>query len=161
MDHFGQVMELKEQSKAIVKVRPNLSCSNCGRCGGFFGDPEKDRDRLVEVYNPVGAAKGQLVRLEAKDAEMLLAAFLLYLLPLAALLAGLFAGRNIALVRGLTGSADMWGLGLGLILMAATFLMLRLQEKRLAKGKRFKAVIAAVVSEDEIPEHARLPAPAE
>ncbi len=161
MEHYGQVMELKGQDKAIVKVRPSLSCSNCGRCGGFFGDPEKDRDRLVEVYNPIGAARGAFVRLEAKNAEMLLAAFLLYLLPLLALLAGLFAGRSLALARGLADSADMWGLGVGLILMLLTFFMLRLQEKRLAKGKRFKAIIAAVVSEEEIPEHARLPAPAE
>ncbi|MEW5921865.1 MAG: SoxR reducing system RseC family protein [Bacillota bacterium] len=161
MDHFGQVVELKEHNKALVKVRHNLSCSNCGRCGGFFGDPEKNQYHLVEVFNPIGAAKGQLVRLEARASEMLMAAFLLYLLPLVALLVGLFAGRAVALAGGLAGSADMWGLGTGLIFMVLLFSLLRLQERRLAKGKRFKAVIAAVVSEEEIPEHARLPAPAE
>lgn len=161
MDHYGQVIELKDKQKAIVRVRPNLSCENCGRCGGFFGDPEKNRDELVEVDNPIGAGKGELVRLEARATEVLLAAFMLYLLPLAALLVGLFAGRSIALSQGLTGSADMWGLITGFASMVVLFLVLRLNEKRLAKGKRFKAAIAEVVTEDEMPEHARIPAPAE
>ncbi len=154
-------MELKEENKAVVKVRPNLSCENCGRCGGFFGDPEQRQDQLVEVFNPIGAGKGQLVRLEARPTEVLLAAFMLYLLPLVALLVGLFAGRSVALSQGLSGSADIWGFLTGLVFMVLLFLVLRLHERNLAKGKRFKAVIAAVVSEEEIPEHARIPAPAE
>lgn len=161
MDHFGQVVELKEENKAVVKVRPTLSCENCGRCGGFFGDPEKKQDHLVEVLNPIGAGKGQLVRLEARPTEVLMAAFMLYLLPLVALLIGLFAGRSIALIQGLSGSADLWGLGTGLVFMVLLFFVLRLHERNLAKGRRFKAVITAVVKEEEIPEHARFPAPAE
>jgi len=151
VDHYGQVMELKGDHQAIVMVRPNLSCSNCGRCGGFFGDPDKKQTFLTEVSNPIGATKGQLVRLEARASEMLLAAFMLYLLPLIALLIGLFAGRAAALAAQLPGSADMWGLGTGLVFMVFVFLLLRLQEKRLTAGKRFKAVIAAVVDEEDIP----------
>ncbi len=161
MDHFGQVIELKEDNKAVVKVRPSLSCENCGRCGGFFGDPEKRQEELVEVLNPIGAEKGQLVRLEARPAEVLLAAFMLYLLPLVALLIGLFAGRSVALALELAGNADVWGLSTGVVFMIVFFIMLRLHERRLSRGKRFKAAIAAVVREEEIPEHARIPSPAE
>jgi len=151
VDHYGQVMELKGDNKAIVKIRANLSCRSCGSCGGFFGDPEKNQDRLAEAFNPIGAVKGQLVRLEARASEMLLAAFMLYLLPLFALLIGLFAGRAAALAGWLMGSADLWGLGTGLVFMVLVFLLLRLQERRLAGSKRFKAVIAAVVNEEDIP----------
>lgn len=160
MDHYGQVVELKADDKAIVKVRPNLTCENCGRCGGFFGDPEKNQERMVEVLNPIGASKGQLVRLEARAREVLLAAFMMYLLPLIALLIGLFAGRGVAMNLGLAGNADMWGMITGLVLMVLMFMLLRRQERQLAKGKRFKASIVEVVTEEEIPEHARL-APAE
>jgi hypothetical protein len=72
-------------------------------------------------------------------------------LPLIALLIGLFAGQAAALAVQLPGSADMWGLGTGLALMVLLFLLLHSQEKRLAGGKRFKAVIAAVVDEEDIP----------
>ena len=150
-------MDLKAEHKAIVKIRANLSCGNCGRCGGFFGDPQQNQDRLTEAFNPIGAVQGQLVRLEARASEMLLAAFMLYLLPLIGLLIGLFAGRAAALAGGLTDSADGWGLGTGLVFMVLVFLLLRLQESRLAGSKRFKAVIVAVVNEEDIPDYARLP----
>ncbi|NLX90121.1 MAG: SoxR reducing system RseC family protein [Firmicutes bacterium] len=153
MDHFGKVVELAEDDKALVRVRKNSICGNCGRCGGLFGDPEKRQEMLVEVNNPIGAKAGQMVRLEARAGEMLLAAFLLYFVPLVGLLLGIIAGRSWALNSLPSVNPDLFGLGLGLVLMVLVFLFLRLSEKRFTRGKRFKAVITAVVSEDEIPEY--------
>ncbi|MGI6317225.1 MAG: SoxR reducing system RseC family protein [Dethiobacteria bacterium] len=152
VEHYGQVMELRDDKRALVKIRQHLSCGSCGRCAGFFGDPEEKNHFLVEVFNPVGAQRGELVRLESRSSEVILAAFLLYLLPLAGLLAGIFAGRNLAVARAFSGSPDLWGLGIGLLFMIGIYLILRLQEKNLRRGKRFKAMITAVVDEDEIPE---------
>ncbi len=154
MDHFGQVIELAGKDKALVKVRRNSACGSCGRCGGFFGDPEKRNEMLVEVNNPIGAKAGQLVRLEAKASEMLMAAVLLYFVPLVGLLLGLFTGRSWALRSMPAVNADLFGLGIGFAVMVLIFLFLRIGEKRMTGGKRFKAVITAVVSEEEIPEHA-------
>jgi sigma-E factor negative regulatory protein RseC len=144
-------MELIGEDRALVKVRQHHACGRCGACGRLFGDPEQRDIFMVEVNNPVGAKRGELVRLEAGDREMLLAAFLLYLVPLMGLLVGLFAGRTLAIEAGLTGSPDLWGLGLGLVLMALVFIFLRAQDRRLAKGRRFKVVITSVVNEDEVP----------
>ena len=152
MDHFGQVIELSGTNKALVRVRKNSACGNCGRCGGFFGDPEERREMLVEVNNPIGAKAGELVRLEARAGEMLLAAFLLYIVPLIGLLIGLFIGRNWALNAELATNPDLFGIGVGFVFMVLIFFFLRLGEKRMSCGKRFKAVIAAVVSADEMPE---------
>ncbi|HHT47159.1 MAG TPA: SoxR reducing system RseC family protein [Firmicutes bacterium] len=152
MEHFGQVMELKDDKRALVKIRQHLSCGSCGRCAGFFGDPEKNNIFLVEVLNPIGAKKGELVRLETRSSEVILAACLLYLLPLAGLLVGILAGRSWAVSRALAGSPDLWGLGIGFLFMAGVFFLLRLYEKNLKRGKRFKATITSVVDENEIPE---------
>ncbi len=159
MEQYGQVVDLTGEQKALVKVRQHLSCENCGRCGAgtFFGDPGKRRlENLVEVLNPIGAGKGQLVRLEAKPSELLLAAFLLYIVPLMGLLAGLFAGRHVAIIQGLSGSPDLWGAGIGVVVMVSIFLVLRAKDGQFSRGNRFKAVITAVVDKSEIPEHARL-----
>ncbi len=159
MEQYGQVVDLTSDKKALVKVRQHLSCENCGRCGAatFFGDPSKRKlENLVEVLNPIGAGRGELVRLEARASEMLLAAFLLYIVPLLALLGGLFGGRSIAISQELSGSPDLWGALIGLVVMVAVFLVLRAKDAQFASGTRFKAVITAVVDESEIPEEARL-----
>ena len=151
MEHYGQVIELVGKDKALVKVRQHHACAGCGACGRVFGDPEQRDIFMVEVHNPVGAQKGQFVRLEVGERDMLFAAFLLYVVPLVGLLFGVFAGRRIALIFGLGGNPDLWGLGLGLILMALVFLLLRLQERKLFANKRFKVEITSVVYEKELP----------
>jgi sigma-E factor negative regulatory protein RseC len=151
LEHFGQVMELTGKDMALVKVRQHHACGRCGACGRVFGDPEQRDTFMVEVNNPVGAKKGQLVCLEIGEREMLLAAVLLYLVPLIGLLAGLFAGRGLAVSYGLGGNPDFWGLGLGLALMALIFVFLRAQDRKLARENRFKVMITSVVSADEIP----------
>ncbi len=153
MEQYGQVVDLMGEQKALVRVRQHLSCAGCGKCGGsFFGDPSKRLENLVEVLNPIGAARGELVRLEARTSEMLLAAFLLYIVPLLGLLAGLFAGRHAAAAQGLPGNPDLWGAIVGFLLMVTIFLVLRAKDTQFARGRRFKAVITAVVDEADIPE---------
>jgi sigma-E factor negative regulatory protein RseC len=155
MKQYGQVEEILEGDRALVRVRQNFSCGNCNCCGGFLGDPEKNRDILVEVINPVGAKKGQLVSLKASAREMLLAAFMLYLVPLIGFLLGLFAGRNWAISRSISGNPDLWGLGTGLLLMVLVFIILRGQESRLERGGRFKSIISAIIDVKELPEELR------
>lgn len=155
MDRYGQVVELREGQKALVKVRKHLTCGHCNRCGGFFGDPEKSVDDYVEVLNPINAEKDEHVRMETDPKEMLLAAFLLYIVPLIGLLAGLFLGRNFAVSAGLSGNPDLWGFFIGTLAMVSIFYFFRRQEARLAEGRRFKAIITAVIDERDIPEEAK------
>ncbi len=152
MEQYGQVVDQTGHQRALVRVRQHLSCAKCGKCGGtFFGDPGKRMDNLVEVLNPIGAGKGALVRLEARPSEMILAAFLLYILPLLALLAGLFTGRNLAASQGFSGHPDLWGAILGGVLMVVVFAVLKAKDAQFSSSKRFKAVITAVVEEKDIP----------
>ena len=147
MEQFGQIIERLENKKAVVKLRHHSICGNCGGCGKLFGNPEKDREDIVEVLNPIEAKEGEIVRLESSDSEMLFAAFLLYILPLIGLLAGLFWGRNMAIDAGLAGSPGMWGILIGSLLMIAVFLVLRKLDRRFSSSRRFTAVITGVVDE--------------
>ena len=152
MDHFGQVMKLEEDHKALVKIRQYSACSKCGKCGGFIGDMNSRGEMMVEAVNPIDAQAGQFVRLETKSGNVLLAAVLLYFVPLVGLLAGLFIGRYWAQYALPAMNADLIGLGLGLVFMVLVFYFLRLGEKRFARTKRFDAVIAAIVTEEEAAE---------
>jgi len=157
LEQYGQVIETREDQKALVRVRKHLACGSCNRCGGIFGDPEKNREDVVEALNPIRAQKGDHVKMEMNPNEMLLAAFLLYIVPLIALLSGLFLGRNFAISAGLSGSPDLWGFLIGLLAMLLIFYFFRRQESRLSRGRRFKSVLTAVVDLTEVPEESGPP----
>jgi sigma-E factor negative regulatory protein RseC len=151
MDHFGLVMEPSGDDKAIVKIRQNSACGKCGKCS-FIGDPATKGQMLVEAVNPIGAQSGQLVKIESKTADVLMAAVLLYIFPLIGLLAGLFGGRNWALNAMPATNADLFGLAVGLGCMVIVFFILRKGEVYFTRQKRFTTTITAIVSEDDIPE---------
>lgn len=150
VEQLGQVIERVKDNKAIVKLRHHNTCGNCGRCSKLFGDPEKHREDTVEVLNPIGAKEGEVVRLETNNSEMLLAAFLLYILPLLGLLAGLFWGRSLIISAALDWNPELGGIAAGGLLMVSVFLLLRKLDYRFSSGRRFKAVITGVVNESEL-----------
>ena len=76
-----------ETSESIAKVRASRheDCKSCGACAG-------DNAIVVDAKNPVGAKPGQHVVFEIKDAHMLRAAFIVYILPLIAIFVGALLG---------------------------------------------------------------------
>jgi len=153
LDHYGQVIELMEDHRALVKIRQTSACETCGRCGGgmHLGDPDKRGEMVIEVNNPINAEVGQLVRLESRASEVLFAGFLLYVVPLLGLIAGLFLGRAVASPFLTPTNADLFGLILGLVFMALIYAFLRSKEYSFSRDERFKSDITAVVSEEEVP----------
>jgi len=83
-EETGIVIETS-QNKAKVKASRHGDCENCGVCPG-------DNAMVVDVQNPIDAKVGQRVAFEIEEANMLLAAFVVYILPLLAILAGAIGG---------------------------------------------------------------------
>jgi len=71
----------------IAKVRASRhsDCESCGACPG-------DKATVMDVYNPVDAKVGQRVIIEIPEANMLKAAFVVYLLPLLTTFMGFLIG---------------------------------------------------------------------
>ena len=72
-----------------VKTSRHNNCDNCGACPG-------NSAIVLEAQNPLHAKAGQRVELEVRDANMLQAAFIVFILPLVAACAGSWAGRYAA-----------------------------------------------------------------
>jgi len=81
----GVVVGLKGEI-ATVKLKRHLECAECGSCLG-------DDAMVMEVLNPVGAAVGQTVVVEVEGDSLLLSAFVVYVLPLLAVVAGCAVGH--------------------------------------------------------------------
>ncbi|MCB2310743.1 SoxR reducing system RseC family protein [Clostridium tagluense] len=89
----GIIIEILEGNMAKVKVGRHGECKNCGACPG-------DSALIIEAQNLIGAKAGQRVAFEIKETNMLMAAFVVYIVPLIAILLGVIAGQAIAMKFG-------------------------------------------------------------
>ncbi len=150
MEQFGEVIAV-EDKVAIVKVRRHSACRQCGRCGmGITGGEAPDP--VVEVKNPIGARVGQVVKITMETRQLLFISFIVYLLPILALIAGIVIGLGLADAFGLAAEGrigDIISIGLGLFLMVATFFFIRGWDRRVAGSSKMKPVAVDIVEEEE------------
>ncbi|MDD4169098.1 MAG: SoxR reducing system RseC family protein [Desulfotomaculaceae bacterium] len=74
---------------AKVKASRHNDCDNCGACPG-------DNATVMDAYNQVDAKVGQRVNVEIPEANMVKAAFIVYLLPLITTFMGFLIGLWIS-----------------------------------------------------------------
>src|SRR6056300_1379656 len=94
----GTVVELKGKMIAVVMCTKSSLCENCATNGNCaLGDD--DNTRLIQVHNPLAAEVGEQVRIATTTKSFLQSSFLLYIVPLIALvigaITGLLVGENI------------------------------------------------------------------
>ncbi len=144
MEQYGRVLKRLDGEKVLVMVRRHSACRNCGGCGGTMKG-RTSNDAFVEAQDLLGAPKGAEVRLETETKNVLLSAFLLYLLPLAGLLIGLIAGRQAAVYAGVVGDPDLWGLAIGIVIMAAVYFYLRKLGQWMEKSGRLEIRVTEIL----------------
>lgn len=74
---------------AKVKTSRHNDCESCGACPG-------NNAIVLEARNPLQAQPGQRVEIEVRSNDMLLAAFVVFLLPLASAFVGIWGGQYLA-----------------------------------------------------------------
>ena len=85
-EHEGIVIETSN-SWARVKASRHSDCENCGACPG-------DSAMVMDVRNPLGAVTGQHVWVRVPEANMVKAAFIVFVLPLASVATGALIGGS-------------------------------------------------------------------
>ncbi|MBQ6558086.1 MAG: SoxR reducing system RseC family protein [Clostridia bacterium] len=92
------------------------SCASCGLCPG--------QTAVVKADNAIGAKSGDTVIIDMADQKVLGAAFLVYIVPVVVLIIGYFIGYAIF-------KTEIYGAVTGFILMAVTFVIIMMFDKRL------------------------------
>lgn len=146
MEQYGLVTEDRGET-AVVALQRHLTCENCGRCGILSGSNR--REMTVEALNPIRAGTGRRVRLETDDRRVLFISFMLYLVPLAALLCGIFAWLALAARLDLAGSQDLSAVAFGFVIMALFFVFIRAWDRRAKDNPAYKPVITALVEGED------------
>ena len=151
MERVGIVAEVKGDT-AVVKMQRHLACEKCGRCGILSGGDR--REHVVEVLNTIDAAAGQKVSLETDERQAIFISFMLYMVPLAALVAGILLWPRLAALLGLSGSQDLAAVAAGFGMMSLVFAGLRLWDRRVKETGRYRPLLTGFVNETDPPEEA-------
>ena len=94
----GFIMHL-DGDLAKVRVAPNADCDNCGACNLVHME--------ILAYNPVKASLGQKVKFTMIKDNMLKISFMIFILPLLSLFAGLYAGSLVSSICNINNTGAM------------------------------------------------------
>ncbi len=109
----GFIMHL-EGDLAKVKVAPNAECDNCGACNIVHME--------ILAHNPVMAAPGQKVRFTMIQDNMLRISFMIFILPLLSLFAGLYAGSLVSSILNINNTGAMAAGGMLMVALAVVII---------------------------------------
>ncbi|MGI6659922.1 MAG: SoxR reducing system RseC family protein [Dethiobacteraceae bacterium] len=135
MEQVGLVVEVKED-KAVVAVKRHDVCSKCGGCGVAASGRGETQ---LEALNKVNATVGQTVKIYSDTSHILKASFMVYIVPLLALLAGLFIGQQ------LEGSAGLrLDVLLGAVFLLISYFLVRSYDRKVA-GRQLAAAVVEIL----------------
>lgn len=138
---IGTVQEIKK-TYAVIKVQKS---SACAQCSSRETCDISNRDMTIEVINDIQAKKGDLVKLTMPEGTLLKASFLVYLLPVIALLAGAFSGKALAAAMDI--NQTLASLGGGFLLMGIVFYLLIRRHRSEEYQKRYRPRMTRILYE--------------
>jgi len=109
----GFIMSI-EGDLAKLKVAPNADCDNCGSCNIIHME--------LLAYNPVNAAPGQKVKFTMIQDNMLKISFMIFILPLLMLFAGLYAGSLVSSIYNINNTGAMTAGGFLMVALAVVII---------------------------------------
>lgn len=92
----GTVLSIEADGLAEVKVGRHSDCMACGACPGA-------EHIVVKALNPVGAQVGQHVKFQVREVNVIIGAFVCFIMPLLVAAAGAAAGHWIGGAYGFDG----------------------------------------------------------
>lgn len=134
----------KEDGQSLVQIIRTSACSHCDEKCMLADDSHEVEEMEVLVNDPIGAEVGSMVELEMGAKPILFSAIVVYLLPLAAIIAGYFAGSSwfSALIASKE-VAGIIGSGIGFLL---SFVLLKFFDKKAGSKSYFHPEITRVVT---------------
>ena len=131
MNEYGTVIGTHD-GKAVVRIKRHAACGDCKACAlGVSNLSELD----VDVDNSLGAEVGDHVRVEMQTPDVLKAAFLVYTIPLFALMTGIVSVYFITKRTGAPNEALM--IAAGAVLMVLSGFFVRSRDKKIRETTDF------------------------
>ena len=111
----GRVASITD-GKAMIEIEKGSACAKCH--AGCACDPGKSV-MMIEANDPIGVHENQFVQLSIPNDSALRASFVVYVIPLCALIVGTLVGERLGMTFGIKNVFEILGgfcfLGLSLI----------------------------------------------
>ena len=134
MEQVGLVVDIKE-NKAIIAVRRHDVCGKCGGCGVAVSGSGENH---LEAINQVNAVIGQTVRVASDTADVLKASFMVYMVPMIALLVGIYVGQ---LLDGTFSIFARFDVILGIVFLLGSYFLVRGYDRKVSRRQVAATVI--------------------
>jgi sigma-E factor negative regulatory protein RseC len=126
---------------AKVAILKKSACEQCAASGVCHPDDQE----LMEATNPLGAKKGQRVKVVVAPQIYLKASIILYGIPMAVLIAAAIVAKNIA-VRFGSANSDLWAFVGGMTCLFISFIFIHSYNKKVEKSQKYTPVIVEILS---------------
>jgi len=143
IEEEGIVMETHDDM-AKVSVLSKSACEKCASASVCHPDGE---DSLMEASNPLGAKKGQRVKVVLAPQMYLKASIILYGIPMAVFIAAAIIAKNLAIRMGTEADSDLWAFIAGAFGLLVSFFFIRGYNKKVERTKEYKPVIVEILGE--------------
>ena len=136
----GIVTKIESTTTAWVKTTKSGACKSCSARSSCLGGGE---EMEVEAINRAGAHVGQKVVLSFDTSPLLKATFMLYVLPIIAMIVGAFVGQNLAPNFNL--NTSFLSAIFGFLFFGLTILFVRSKGNKLAQRDEYRPKIIRVI----------------
>jgi len=126
---------------AKVSILTKSACEKCSASGVCHPGEQE----FMEASNPLGAKKGQKVKVVLAPQVYLKASIILYGIPMTVFVAAAILGKNLGLRYGTEANSDLWAFIAGMVCMAVSFLFIRMYNKKVEKTEQYKPVIVEIL----------------
>jgi len=121
-----------------------LAKSACEKCSASEVCHPREQE-YMEASNPLGAKKGQKVKVVLAPQIYLKASIILYGVPMTVFVAAAILGKNLGLRYGTEANSDLWAFIAGTVSMVVSFLFIRMYNKKVEKTPQYKPVIVEIL----------------
>ncbi len=142
MNQVGKVSEILDGNKARILMTKHAACGDCGACQ----HGKENMTLPIAAINEVGAEIGDIVEVNMETQDVLGAAFIIYVIPLFLLIVGVGGGGYLLTRMGFIGNVEVYSAGIGFILMALSFMTIRLFEKKFRANVKYIPEITKIMN---------------